>query len=162
MTTITSWIISILSVVLLSVIVDLILPDSNMSKYIKSTLASVTILVVIMPLPSLISSGFDWDEELFNSSQITLDEDFLDYTTSVKASYLEEGLLSQLQDDGVQNLTLDITCHSSDGEIIVDYVYINMDKIVLVSQDEHINSSEQVIALICSYLEIESWQVVIL
>lgn len=161
MSTISEWLMAILAVVLLGVVVDLILPNSTLSKYIKSTLATVTILVIILPLPSLINSGFDWESDLFSSSEITLDQDFLDYATEIKVSYLESGLISQLSDDGYDGLDINISAHSESGEIIVDYVYINVDNLVLELENEHIDKYEQVIELVCSYLEIESSKVVL-
>jgi len=55
------WVIGILAVVILGVVVDLLLSEHKMGKYVKSVFAAVTILVIILPLPSLLRNGFDFD-----------------------------------------------------------------------------------------------------
>lgn len=52
----TVWITSIAAVIAFTVLVDVLLPEGQISKYVKGVLAVLTVTVVVSPLPSLFSS----------------------------------------------------------------------------------------------------------
>ena len=77
MTFISGWIMSILGIVVLGTTVDLLMTKSRMKNIIRSVFATVSVLVIITPLPSLIRNGVDisFSDML---GQIELDNTFLD------------------------------------------------------------------------------------
>ena len=55
----TAWLISVVGVVLVGVLVELILTDSPMSKFVRSIYAFFILLVIVSPLPGLIRNGIE-------------------------------------------------------------------------------------------------------
>lgn len=56
---IAQWIMGICGVAVLGVLLDIILPEGKMQKYIRSVFALAMTLVILTPLPSLLNSVYD-------------------------------------------------------------------------------------------------------
>ena len=59
------WIMSIVGITALGVLMDILLPEGETSKYIKGIFALFTVFVIIYPLPKIINGNFDYNF-LFN------------------------------------------------------------------------------------------------
>ncbi len=59
------WIMSIVGITALGVLMDILLPEGETSKYIKGIFALFTVFVIIYPLPKIINGNFDYNS-LFN------------------------------------------------------------------------------------------------
>ena len=77
LSTLSSWIISIAGIICISVIIELILPEGNMNKYIKGILSFIIVLVIIMPLPKLLKTEVNFDKIFDYNKNISVDEDYL-------------------------------------------------------------------------------------
>ena len=53
MSAFSSWLLSVVGVVILGVLIDVVLPEGNVNKYIKAVFAFVIILVIISPLTKI-------------------------------------------------------------------------------------------------------------
>ena len=71
-----TWIISIAGVICLSVIVELVLPEGQMNRYIKGTFSFVIILVIVMPIPKLLGTKLDFSN-IFDYGDIQVDDDYI-------------------------------------------------------------------------------------
>lgn len=56
MSDISIWILSIAGVIVLSVVVDLVMPNGSTSKFIKNIFAFVIVIVIISPIVSFLSN----------------------------------------------------------------------------------------------------------
>ena len=59
------WIMSIVGITALGVLMDILLPEGETSKYIKGIFALFTVFVIIYPLPKIVNGNFDYNS-LFN------------------------------------------------------------------------------------------------
>ena len=76
---VSAWVMSILGIVIIGTIVDLLLSKSRLKNFIRSIFATVCILVIITPLPSIVKNGFDMDfSDLVGDIQI--DDDFVGFS----------------------------------------------------------------------------------
>ena len=71
-----NWILSIAGIVCLSVIVELILPEGQMNKYIKGVFSFIIVLVIIMPIPNLLKKEYNFSE-ILDENVFEVDEDYL-------------------------------------------------------------------------------------
>lgn len=62
-----SWILSIAGIIVFGVLVDVVLPKGNTSKYIKGIFAAVVVYVIISPLPKLLKGMDDVGDSFFDS-----------------------------------------------------------------------------------------------
>lgn len=74
-----AWVLSIVGVICLGVLLEILLPEGQTSKYVKGAFSLLVIFVVIAPLPKLIKSAPD-----FNLSGIDfkIDQSFIDDTAA--------------------------------------------------------------------------------
>ena len=105
-----TWILSIAGVVCLSVIVELVLPEGQMNRYIKGTFSFIIILVIILPLPKLLGQKIDLGN-IFSYDEIKVDDDYLYQLNLDKINSLKEKIEKEVLDHGYQNVSIYINCN---------------------------------------------------
>lgn len=161
MSGLSGWLIGILSIVVLGTVVDLMLGNSKMSKYVRSVFAAVTVLVIVLPLPSLIKNGIDFDSAFVIQNEFELDESYLAYAERVKLSSLARGIEEQLDKDGVHHASVTAEGSARGSEITVTLVRVNLKNVVIDENKQHIHKNELIQQLVAGYLLIEKGQVII-
>ena len=73
-----AWVLSIVGIVVLTLMVDIIIPEGKTGKYIKGVFAMLTVFVIAMPLPKIFNSEFDLEEFLQQNTSASADYDVLD------------------------------------------------------------------------------------
>ena len=141
MTFISGWIMSILGIVVLGTTVDLLMTKSRMKNIIRSVFATVSVLVIITPLPSLIRNGVDisFSDML---GQIELDTNFLDYADKMKIHTMKAAIESALENDGISGVKVELTAEVHDNEITVQRVVIDLSDSVIKDNLANINKYE--------------------
>ena len=162
MSAISAWIMSILGIVIIGTLIDLILPSGRISKYIKSIFATVTVLVIVVPIPNLIKNNFNPSGGNLITPEFTLDENYLAYTDKVKMRYLAKGLEEKLAEDGLHNVSVEIDGKFGDGNSpVINLVKVNLQNLVIDEDIRHINKYELIRDLVTTYLNVERGAVII-
>ena len=60
--TLSAWVMSIAGIICISVLVELVIPNGQMNKYIKGIFSFIVLLVIISPIPMLLGKEFDFDK----------------------------------------------------------------------------------------------------
>lgn len=110
------WLLGIVGVVSLGVLIELLLPEGENSKYIKGIFAVIVIFVIVSPLPKLLKGGnVSW----FNSSgeKIQIDEGYYQQAKDDIQQKLTKNFEDKLQQEGYNDLSFDI-------QFDEDYVYL--------------------------------------
>ena len=134
----TSWILSIAGVTILSVVVDLILPSGQTAKYIKNIFAFVMILVIISPLPALIKGNFNVND-IFESEEIVLQEDYIYQVNRDKLTALEEEITSSLEEKGIKHVVVTINADIFQIEMKILEVNVDLSDLVIDENSGHID-----------------------
>lgn len=134
----TAWILSIAGVTILSVAVDLILPSGQTAKYIKNIFAFVMILVIISPLPALIKGNFNVND-IFESEEIVLQEDYIYQVNRDKLTALEEEITSSLEEKGIKNVVVTINADIFQIEMKILEVNVDLSNLVIDENSGHID-----------------------
>jgi len=162
MNPIVGWIIGILSVVLLGTVIDLLLGEKRIGKYIKSIFAAVTILVIILPVPGILRNGIDFNNPFIFQNEFTLDENFLNFADRVKLRTLAAGVERQLEADGVRGARVTIEGRvEGAADIAVERVRINLENAVIEGKPVHIHRNEHVGGLVAQYLDIDFKRIIV-
>ncbi len=154
MSAISKWLLSILATVVIGTLIDLIFSGSRMSKTIKCVTATVCLLIIVMPLPSLIGNGFDFSRIELEYNP-TLDENYLAAVQKSKVEVLEKATEEELSAHGISDADVKITLTGGvdDGEIV--NVKIILSGSGIPDDEEHINKNELAVKLVCEYLKVE-------
>lgn len=150
---ISGWILSIVGVVLLGVIIEIILPEGQVSKYIRGVTCLATVLVIVSPLAKLGDANFDIKKYI--SSEIELDEGMLAQINQAKAKNIEESLEKLLQEEGYENVDVSISADYYSVQMEIMAIFVDLSKTVLNGEDANINKYEEITSLIVKSLGVE-------
>ena len=153
MSSIGGWILSIFGVILVSVVVDLILSGTRIVKTVRCICACVTLLVIVTPIVSFVSSGgatFD-----FTHYEAEIDKNYLNYVNELKANELERSLVNALNDEGVSNATINVILSDESSEFKIILLEINLSQSVIDEKIEHINRNELIVDIVRKYVNID-------
>ena len=99
------WLLSIAGIILLSVLCEFILPEGQINRYIRGIFAFITIFVIIAPLPKLFNKEMDFSNFL-SSYDIELQEDYLYEINLSKLNALQNDIISELENRGIENVKI--------------------------------------------------------
>ncbi len=131
-----SWILSIAGVICLSVIVELILPNGQMNKYIKGIFAFIIILVIIMPVPKLIKMKIDLSN-VFSTNEIVLQEEYLYQLNLDKIMSMKADVEKESSAQGYSNVVVSINADIFSSSIVIKSVYVDISRIGIKQNAPH-------------------------
>ncbi len=162
MNAISAWIMSILGIVIIGTLIDLILPSGRISKYIKSIFATVTVLVIVTPIPSLIKNNFNVENGNLIAPEFTLDENYIAFADGIKMRYLAKGVEEKLAEDGLRGVSVEIDGKfDNNNSLIINFVKVNLQNLVIDEDKQHINKYELIRDSVTKYLNVEKGAVII-
>ena len=137
------WVLSVTAVVCLTVLLDIIMPDGQMKKYVKGIVSIIVIFVIVTPLASLAVGKFD-----LTKGNITIDSDMLASLESTSDRYREIQLESMLSEDGI---TADVKIVSENGKKKVEVIIKNE----VLSENEMNILKQKVSKTVAEFLDID-------
>ena len=136
-----NWILSIAGIICVSVIVELILPDGQMNRYIKGIFSFIIILVVIMPIPKLLNRDFDFSN-IFDNSGYEINSDYLYQVKLDKMNSVKNEIEKQIEKRGYLNVVVSINCDIFDNSMQYKSIFVDLSDLVISGQAEHNNISK--------------------
>ena len=156
-----SWVLSIVGIVILTLIVDIILPEGQTNKYIKSVFAVITVFVIALPIPSLFNGDIDIGGVLKNEQAGVIDTAFIENLMQERASVVKDELLKEYKANGIDNVEVEIS-YKADVKFNIEKIFINVKNSVIVGSDKNINIKEKVLSITINLLDISDENVVFL
>ena len=136
-----NWILSIAGIICVSVIVELILPDGQMNRYIKGIFSFIIILVVIMPIPKLLNRDFNFSN-IFDNSGYEINSDYLYQVNLDKMNSVKNEIENQIEKRGYLNVVVSINCDIFDNSMQYKSIFVDLSDLVISGQAEHNNISK--------------------
>ena len=123
------WIVGVVGIISLGLLLEILIPEGQTSKYVKGAFSLLVIFVLISPLPKLLGGEYDFN---FDGVSYEIDTDYLTYATNQYTRTLEDDLEEILKEQGIQS-TVEIVV--KDGKVKdIDFVSV---KIFLSGIDEN-------------------------
>ena len=158
---ISNWIISIVGVVILSVLIDLILPEGQMQKYIKSVFSVVIVLTMVSPILKIDISSIDFNKFIYNESSVEINTNYLNnYNEDYKKS-LEEIVENALKDGGFLNVEVEISYNLSNNNFEIEKVKLDIKKLVINANQVHIDKYKEMQTIVENLLNVKEDLIVI-
>ena len=104
----TKWIMSVLAVAIIGFTVDLFLSDVKTAKIVRVATAAITLLVLVTPLPSLISDGEINLENFTFIYKTETDTKYAEYIAGQKRAVLASSLKRSLAARGLKNAAVKV------------------------------------------------------
>lgn len=152
------WLISIAGVVCLSVVVELVLPDGHINRYINGIMSFLVTLIVILPLPKLLKSKRDYSNILNFSQTIEVDEDYLYQLNLDKLNSLKEEIERDVSLLGYENVCVYISCDIFDNQMSFKSIYVDIENLVISKNAEHKDISKikkDITKVILEYVDLD-------
>ena len=158
MSGISAYLLSIAGIVILTTLFDLILSENKISKYIKSIMALVLIFVIVSPLPKLFKSGLNLNSFLEDS--IKLNTNYNNVFNDEQIKVLEQNLSQKLKEEGFDCVKITIWADFDQNNIKINYIFVDLENLVLRQNDQHININEAIKILLMEQTGIDEERVV--
>ena len=159
---ISTWILSIAGIICISVIVELILPEGQMNKYIKGIFSFIVILVIIMPIPKLIGSNFDFSNILNYENSVNVDEDYIYQLNLNKLNLLKEDIESEINIHGYENVSVYINCNIFENKMNFKSITVDLNSLVISENAEHKDITKikkDITNIILSFIQIDEEEI---
>lgn len=159
---ISTWILSIAGIICISVIIELILPEGQMNKYIKGIFSFIVILVIIMPIPKLIGSNFDFSNILNYENSVNVDEDYIYQLNLNKLNLLKEDIESEINKYGYENVSVYINCNIFENKMNFKSITVDLNSLVISENAEHKDITKikkDITNIILSFIQIDEEEI---
>lgn len=161
MSSITQYVVSIIGVVFFGVLIDVILPDGEMNKFIKGMFAMIAMFVIVSPISKILKADISVDDLKNTANQIQIDNDYIEATTKQYLKSLENMLKVRLVDAGYDGVDVAIDGYLSNNVLTIEKVNINIFDVVFNSEKEHINKYAEITKIAVQTLNVEESDVII-
>ena len=156
MSAVASWLLSIIGIIIIGSLIDVILPEGSISKYIKGIYAIIIVFVIINPLIQLMGQKIHIDTNI----NAFIDENFISQVEADKISFLENNLITQFNLAGLKNVDIKIQSKNSENTLKIECVYVFFSNLVIEEKDEHIDKYQVAEDIILSNLKIDKEQII--
>ena len=156
-----AYILSIIGIVFLGVLVDVIMPEGTMNKYIKGMFGLIALFVIVYPISQILNSNIKLDDVFYNSSATAIDKDFLQATNKQIKSQIEKSLQAKLVNAGFENVDVEIECDLSQEQFTIKKVRVDISKMVINQNMVHINKYTEIKKVVTEFVNVEEDDVVI-
>ena len=153
----TKWILSIVGMSFLGVVVETILPNGKLNKFIKSMFSLFLLFVIISPLPKI----FNKDISLSNNYDYKMDEVLLTNINQRKLNNYEKAIIDNLVKKGVSGVSIQFDADTTKSNLNIQKIYVDVCNIVLKNNAKHINITDTIVEVITSIINISKEGVVI-
>ena len=142
------YILSILGIVVAGVFIDIIIPSGTISKYIKSIYAIFVLAVIITPIIKFFNNnqGFNLQYQEYEINQ-----NVINYIQTNKIATIENDITLELENEGLFNIDIIINYSIDNNELSINSCTINLENLVISSDNQHINKYEIIKEIVREY-----------
>lgn len=138
-----SYILSLLGIVLISVLIEIILPSGQTAKYIKSIFSIFVVYVLINPIVVMLKKDFDLSNYV-NQGNIEINETLLKNIYKDQIEAKSKDIEDTLKDEGYEGTKVSIVYKIVANSIVLEKVKINLDNLVITSPNTNINKYQHI------------------
>jgi len=156
MTAIGSWLLSIIGIVIIGSLIEIILPEGNVTKYVRTIYSLIVVFVIINPIIN--SSTFDFDLNMQLDELV--DENFIAEVNDDRISYLEQSISSLMEMKGLKNIEVQIIANFNENQNKIEYVNVFFNNLVIEEKDKHIDKYQVAEEVILANLNIDKEKII--
>lgn len=154
MAEISSWLLSILSIVIAGVLVDLILPNGKLNGFIRAIFGFFTVAVIISPIPKLLNKEIDFSNIIYNENSTQIDQDYIIATNKKIIESLQIMVEEKLNNEGFSQVDVEIQYIIENYSYKIEKVILNLKNLVIKPNVVHINKYTEMEQIVIDCLSI--------
>lgn len=155
-----SWLLSVIGIVVIGVLINLILPEGEIQKYIKAIFSVFVVFIMIYPILNIDISKINYDDFFYNQTSVTVDEKYLENYKEKYRESLQNQCETVLNNNGYQNVRVEIYLNLSSEKFEIEKVYVNLKNLVINGNSVHIDKYKEIKSIIVSLLDVEEGKVI--
>ena len=136
------WLIGVVGIIALGLLLEILIPEGQTSKYVKGAFSLLVIFAVISPLPKLLNGEYQLD---FVDTEYSVDRNYLVYTTSRYTSSIESDLEKVLAEQGIDSGVEIVIKEGSVKDIEFVQVKIHLTGIDKNQENTHITRAREIV-----------------
>lgn len=153
MSAVSIWLLSIVGVILITVMVEIIIPEGQMNKYVKGVLSIITVFVIVLPLPHLSVDKLDFGK-FFNSS-VDVDNSFIENLNRQKVIEYENIIETTLTQNGFGGTSVEVVGELTEPNMKISGINVNLSLLVLSDPQLNINRNEKIEHIIMAVVNVK-------
>ena len=154
-----TWVLSIVGIVVLSVLLDLFMPDGEMNSHIKNIINFAIIFVIILPLPKILKQEIKFGNFAVEQG-IVLEQNFLYQLNNDRLQELEEQIQKELNKKGIGQVDVIVSADIFAEKLQFDVVFVDLKNLVILEKDKHIDIKKEVVSCILKVIDIKKEQII--
>lgn len=159
MESISAWILSIAGICMLSVIIDLVVPDGKTNTIIKNVFSYAIVLVVILPLPKLFKNNTDLND-LFSPVDFPMQDNYIYNVNQAKLDKWTQDINDDLVNGGIYGAVVSISANIFERNMEINAVYVDLYNVVISDENKNINIKTEVVRVVLNYINIKEDKVI--
>ncbi len=153
-----NWAISVVGTVLLTVLADVILPDGQTNKYVKTALSVVVILAMLAPVVKIADGSLSF---VSDDKQYQAQSQYLYMVEQKQESEIEQRLISELAESGYKNCIVEAEATLNEQGLTIDKISVNLKNAVIPDGMSNILVTEDITDIVSKQCGVASEKVVI-
>lgn len=154
MSAVSSWVLSIVGIVVLSILVDLILPSGSTSKFIKGIFGYLIIIVVLSPVFSFFSQKNFSVNDIFSGPSVEIQQDFVANVNRQFLDSVEKSIEKACLDEGIKFIEVGITADIFDNNLKITNISVNLSGVVIDENFQHTNIKNDITKIILNTIKV--------
>ena len=155
MSEVSGWILAIVGIVVLSILVDLILPSTNTSKFIKNIFGYIIIIVILSPVFSFFSQKNFSINDIFSGKNVEIQQDFVASVNRQFLSGVEKSIEQSCSDEGIKFVEVGIESDIFENNLKIRKINVNLKGVVIDKNSSHTNIKTAITAIILQNIKVE-------
>lgn len=155
MSSISAWILSICGMVIISILVDIILPQKVLTKFVKSIVGILTVLVAFSPITNINLDNLNFTDMF---SGVAVNDAFIENREEEKLSALKKSIESSISRNGYKNVEVCFEAEEENG--LIKTVFVDLKKLVLSTEILNIDKYTNIVAIIKQFVSISEDKII--
>lgn len=158
---VSAWLLSIAGIISLSVIVELMLPEGQLNKYIRSIFSFIVVLVIIAPLPGLIGKNFSFSD-ISISDNYTLQEDYIYQMNVYKTEAIQESISLEIKNSGYNGVEVSVSSENFSTNFKINAIYVELRNLVITENAKHkdiVDIEHEILEIVIAHAKVEASEV---
>ncbi len=156
---ISGWLLSIAGISVLSVLIDVILPSGQTSKYIRGIFAFFMVFVIVAPFPKLFGREFDI-EKIFATQSIEIQKNFIIQINKDKLNLLENQIENELNLQNLNEIQITVNGDVFASPMEIKNIFVDLSNLVINENNKHINIKKVTKDCVKKFINIEEEKIV--
>ena len=155
MSAISTWVLSIVGIIILSILVDLILPSGKTSSFIKNIFGYLIIVVILSPVFTFFTSKEFSVNDLFDKENVQIQDGFV---ASVNRQFLdnaEKAIEKACEEEGFRFVEVGIEADIFENQLIINQISVNLKFVVIDDKAKNKNIKTSILDIVQDNIKIE-------